>query len=286
MIPPPEFDAEPRLIVSIHLAKTGGNTFSTLLERAATGVYFQRYGPDHPQTGMSLEGVRLTPVGKDNQNHAWGLFDRLLAVPSIAARTSVMQGHMNPNHLMERYPFADFVVWLRDPVDRVASHYEFWKRLDDDDFADPLYRRFHDEGMTLEEFAAEPRVQNTQTRTTGRRPIDDFAFVGITEHYDRSLELFGRMYDVDTGDIVQLNVNPDRAASRYEMSDATRAVVESHNQSDIELYRAALARFEHLDAVTPTPLRWRARRRALATRRWASRTLRRGAPDPGSDPTG
>ena len=147
-------DAPAKLIVSIHVAKTGGNTFGTLLERAATGLWCQRYGAEHPQTGLHLEGVRLTPV---DDVQAFGLLDRLLEVPSIAARTSVIQGHINANTYMERYPWADFAVWLRDPVDRVASHYEFWKRLDDDEFDDPLYRRFHDEGMALEEFAAEPR---------------------------------------------------------------------------------------------------------------------------------
>jgi hypothetical protein len=264
--PPPA-----NLIVSIHVAKTGGNTFATLLERAATGLYCQRYGEEHAQTALHLEGVKLTPVDGDQ---VFGLLDRMLDVPSIGHRRSVIQGHINANTYMDRYPWADFVVWLRDPVERVASHYEFWKRLDVD-FDDPLYREFHDKGFTLEEFAAQPRVRNTQTRTTGRRPIDDFAFVGLTEQYDRSLELFGRMYDVDTGDIVQLNFNPERRATGYEMSDETRAVVASHNQRDIALYQSALKRFETLDKATPTPLRWRARRHIARVRRRIVPTAKR-----------
>ena len=267
-----------RLIVSVHLAKTGGNTFATILERAATGMYSQRYGPDHPMTALRMDGVQLSPL--DGHQH-WGLFDAMLAIPSIAARRNVLHGHFNVNIMKDQYPDADFVVWLRDPVDRVVSHYEFWKRLEVD-FDDPLYRRFHDEQMTIEDFAAEPRVRNTQSRTTGRRSVDEFAFVGITEEYDRSLDLFGRMYDVDTRDVVQLNFNPQQKQGRYELPPDTRAVVESYNQADIDLYRQAVERLEQLDATTKRP--FHPRRELGELRRRIRARLRGGEPaEPSAD---
>jgi hypothetical protein len=256
-------DPQPNLLVSIHLAKTGGNTFATILERAATGMYCQFYGPDHPDTALTIEGVDVTPLvapqnlvdvghhGLD-ASHTLLLFDRLLTVPSMGARRSVLQGHLNARKMMARYPNAHFAVWLRDPVDRVVSHYTFWQRLDAE-FDDPLYRRVRDEGISIEEFAAEPKVRNGQTWSTGGKPIEDFAFVGITERYDEGLDLFGRMYDVDTTDVVRLNVNPDRTGSGYDIPDETRRVVESYNRRDLELYRQAVERFEMLDGATPKP---------------------------------
>ena len=187
---------------------------------------------------------------------------------------------MNAGKMMEQYPFADFCVWLRDPVDRVVSHYEFWKRLEID-FDDPLYRRFHDEEMSIEDFAAEPRVRNTQTRTTGRRPVEDFAFIGITEQYDRSLDLFGRMYDVDTSDVVRLNFNPEQRQGRYAIPDDTRSVIESYNDVDIELYRSAVERFEALDAETRRP--WNTRRRLGALRHRLGARIGWRSPDEPAD---
>ena len=265
------------LIVSVHLAKTGGNTFATILERAATGLYSQRYGPDHPETGLRMDGVQLSPL---NGHHAWRLFDQMLTVPSIAARRNVLHGHLNVGDVMEQYPGAEFVVWLRDPVDRVVSHYQFWKRLEVD-FDDPLYRRFHDEDMSIEEFAAEPRIRNTQTRTTGRRPVEDFAFIGITEHYDRGLDLFGRLYDVDTSDVVPLNFNPKQGQGRYDIPDDTRAVIESYNEADITLYHRAVERFEALDATTRRP--WHLRRKLGAVLYRVRSRFGRRSPDDSTD---
>jgi hypothetical protein len=265
--------SDARLIVSVHLAKTGGNTFATILERAATGLFCQQYGPDHPNTSLRVEGV---PLELTRGSQALQLFDQLLAVPSIAARRSVLHGHMNADQNMTKYPEADVIVWFRDPVDRVVSHYEFWKRLEVD-FDDPLYRRFHDEDMSIEEFAAEPRVRNAQNRTTGRRGVEDFAFIGITEQYDRSLDLFGRMYDVDTSDVVPLNFNPKQKRGRYDLPDDTRAVIESYNQIDLELYDQAVERFEALDATTRRP--WALRRRLAAVRHRVGRE----SPDEPSD---
>ena len=42
-------DPDPNLLISIHLAKTGGNTFATILERVATGMYCQGTGPITPR---------------------------------------------------------------------------------------------------------------------------------------------------------------------------------------------------------------------------------------------
>lgn len=264
-------DVAPNLLVSIHVAKTGGNTFATILERAATGMYGQIYGPEHPQTGVRLEGVAITPL--DGTTHDLNLFDRLLAVPSIGTRRNVLHGHLNAGKMRERFPDAEFLVWLRDPVDRVMSHYTFWKRLEVE-FDDPLYRRFRDEDMTVEEFAAEPRIRDTQTRTTGRRPVEDFAFVGITEQYDRSLDLFGRMFAVDTSDIVPRNFNPKQTRSHYELPEETRTAIEAHNQQDLELYRAGVARLDALDAATPRPSKLR--RGLGSARRRVRNRLERG----------
>lgn len=265
------------MIVSFHVAKTGGNTFATILERAATGLFSQEYGPDHPETGLRMEGVQLTPL---NGHHSSGLFDEMLTVPSIAARRNVLHGHLDIKDVTARYPDADFMAWLRDPIDRVVSHYEFWKRLEVD-LDDPLFRRFHDEDMSIEEFSAEPRVRNTQTRTTGWRSVEDFAFIGITEQYDRGLDLFGRMYDVDTSDIVQLNVNPHRKHGGYELPDDTLAVVESYNDADIALYDRAVERFEALDATTRRP--WNTRRRLGALRHRLGARIGRHSPNEPTD---
>ncbi len=88
-------------------------------------------------------------------------------------------------------------------------------------------------------------------RFVGTRGVDGFDVVGITERYQRSLELVeaavGRPLAVH-----DKNTSEPTALVRYvDETPAVRAELESALQADYDIYRQALARFEALAGVSP-----------------------------------
>ncbi len=55
-----------------------------------------------------------------------------------------------------------FITWMRHPVDRIVSHYFFWKNNYSPD-CPLLHKRVIDENWTLEEFCLSEELQNIYT---------------------------------------------------------------------------------------------------------------------------
>ena len=216
------------LIVSIHVPKTGGETFRDILE-AMTEGHLQRDYADRPLAPMSLrQRVRLAT-----------------ARPHLEPDTRAVHGHFIATKYWRRYPDARYMAWFREPVERLASHYHYWKRKPDP--RNPTCQRLVEEDLSLEAFAALPEMRDVHARFLGEVPTETLAFVGITERYDDSIDLFRRAhYPALPATTERTNANPDREGASYELDPATRAAIERLNKADMRVYAAALARFEQL----------------------------------------
>jgi len=149
------------------------------------------------------------------------------------------------------------MTFLRDPVERALSHFHHWRRHPNP--ADPLYRELASspEGYTLEAFVRHPMLHNLYSRNLANDVIDDEMFIGIAEQFDRSIALLERVLGVWViGGAGRRNVNEGRGGTPYEVDAETRAVIETSNAGDIQLYRIAVESFE------------REASRVLAKRRW------------------
>ncbi len=85
-----------------------------------------------------------------------------------------------------------FVTWLREPVERLGSHYHYWKRHYNPENAGILHRRVVEEQWSLERFCLGPELQNTYCKFLWGMPLERFAFVGITEFYEEDLAYFSQ----------------------------------------------------------------------------------------------
>ena len=103
-----------------------------------------------------------------------------------------MHGHFIATKYWRRYPDARYMAWFREPVERLASHYHYWKRKPDR--KNPTCQRLIEEDLSLEAFAALPEMRDVQARFLGEVPPERLAFVGITERYDESMDLFRRAF--------------------------------------------------------------------------------------------
>jgi hypothetical protein len=224
--------AEP-LVLFLHIPKTAGTTLRHIIER--------QYPPDailiqnQPTLHQALQAL---PPGK-------------------ADRVSVVMGHLwFGAHALFARP-ATYLTMLRDPIDRIISHYYFVQR-------DPQHY-LHDvvRGMSLEEYVTSncsAEISNDQTRllagsapaeigqpsedilATAKQNLDrHFAVVGLTEEFDWSVILMKRRFGWRSPFYLKRNVT--RHPTKAKLSSETVRLIEQRNQLDLAVYRYAQARF-------------------------------------------
>lgn len=150
-----------------------------------------------------------------------------------------VHGHFSPARFWSAGRKAKTIMWLRDPVERIASYYDFWSGTER--HGNPNHDEFLRRDMSLTEFASwDPiRTEFTHDYVAGLEP-DDVFFLGVTERYEADLGRLATLLDWSTaGAIVETNVTP---GDRSVVDDATRTAILEAHASEAEWYRAALRR--------------------------------------------
>jgi hypothetical protein len=127
-------------------------------------------------------------------------------------------------------------MWLRDPVERIASYYDFW--LGTEPHGNPNHDEFLRSDMTLTEFARwEPIRTEFAGYVAGLNP-DDFFFLGTTERYEEDLARLAALLGWSTsGAVAQTNITP---GERSLVDDSSRQeILEAHG---LELHWHTTAR--------------------------------------------
>ncbi len=214
------------MIISVHIPKTGGLSFKTLL-RAHFG---DRLLLDYHDSPMNKSAAVRNLIA----------ILKMLNTKKIVQNYDCVHGHFLPI----KYRFLrekSFVIWLRDPANRLASRYYHWKRKINQDGSTKIgFNKNID--ISLEDFCTIKRHQNLYAKYLWGVKLDAFNFVGITENYDKSIEIFRRMFNI--GNSVSLkkkNINPDKKLVNYPLSTELRDYIYKTNFIDYGIYRKALA---------------------------------------------
>lgn len=229
------------MLISVHLPKTAGTSFEHSLRRHF-GAQLQRRYADKP--------LHHHPLRRNLRAAREGLCGRHREEASPAC----VHGHFLPlsyRHLARRADVR-FVTWLREPIDRLLSHYHYWRRAADSDAQDTLQdqmqhnlqRRMREENWSFEQFAQRRELRNVYRAFLWGFPVERFDFIGITEHYASDLREFGqRFLDRDLRPAEE-NRNPaHRAGSAgegYSIDRGLREKLERVHARDLSLYRFAL----------------------------------------------
>jgi len=210
------------MLISVHIPKTVGTAFSTLLQQH----FGQRLHFDYADRPLAA-------------HFTWRrLSSRVKRVAGFdAAAYDCIHGHF----LADKYDFLGsatrHAAWLRDPAQRVASHYHYWRRVPD--MRNDDCRRLIEQGLGLEEFAALPRMRNVAARFfAGKRPRD-FFFIGLVEDADASIARFHRLTGIGAHGMPTDNAADPSDALARELSPAQRARIEALNRADRALYDEA-----------------------------------------------
>lgn len=259
--------------VYTHIEKTAGTSVRDALETtvgtsdlylySADGKSFARAKDGRPGTsavldkvvalGLSHPATRPLLVAPYAALH--GLATRRMLAKSskdVPDDASVIMGHFVADQFDEAIGERPMIraVTIREPVSRLVSHYDDWKRLKG--HHDWRVQVPYDPAMTFEDFAALPEMQNYQTKALGRLGLEDFDVVGVTENVDQSVGQFlgllaeaGTVSSVPNTDDLHLGHYNRSAQSRKTNVEALGGsvlqTIQAYNAADIELYAQARA---------------------------------------------
>ena len=221
------FCAGLRMIISVHLPKTAGTSFGMALE-SHFGTSFLKDYADFPINTPEFE-----------RNKA-ALQAALSNAEKDFTEVECIHGHFLPVKylLMATKREVRFVTWMRNPVERIVSHYFFWRRAYDPETVPTLHRKVIEENWTLEQFCLSPLLKDLYGKFLWGFSIENFDFIGITEFYNEDFPYFSRRYLGVDLEIKRLNTG-DRQGGEYRIDKTFRNQIEAFHERDMDLYRRA-----------------------------------------------
>lgn len=222
------------MIISVHMPKCGGSSFKELLDRQ-----FQRRVLEDNDYPIHKSFAERT--GEAERAAKWIEFtDKYLLRYNF---TECIHGHFLPYkyHYFHGKKDTVFVTWLRDPIERLGSHYYFWKRTYSPWNPKPLHKKVIKENWSLEKFAFSEEIQNIYSKFLWNFPVENFDFIGITEFFEEDLTYFGNRYlDLNRNvTIPEKNVNPERSKKYFDDEKLIQDLRDFHSR-DYEIYNYAL----------------------------------------------
>ncbi|MCF7980425.1 MAG: hypothetical protein K9K86_00465 [Pseudomonadales bacterium] len=220
------------MIISVHLPKTAGSSFLMAMEEHFDDRLLKDYGDypiNHSNISRNLKAVKNCLCNGINGE-------------SLSTADAV-HGHFMPLKylLYKAKSKKQFVMWMRDPVERLASHYYYWIRNYDHESAGQLRRRVVEEEWSLERFCLGPELRNFYSKFLWGFPIRKFDFIGITEHFDTEIDYFAKNILGASLISKEVNVNPDKKMSIYIKDQNLRDRIGEYHKTDMYLYCRALA---------------------------------------------
>jgi hypothetical protein len=232
------------MFLSLHMPKTAGTSFRMALqERFGDKMLLSYRGQMRGEAGgvpwRSTSGVYRgrPPVTPYNGTQLLDLDEegrRQLAEYCHAYDVKVIHGHFELPPLLECFPDAIAITFLRDPVERLISSYNHWHLTKPEAAA----------RTPFDVFLNKPKTINMYEQHGMLSHLESLSFIGITEQYDRSLRLLERMFpELGYLHVEEQNVSKKRV-TKADVTPEMRERIFELNEGDRMIYAAAKEWFE------------------------------------------
>ena len=216
-----KFDGQNIELISLHIPKTAGTSFRTILE--------EFYG---------RRSVVRFDIYKSGEVY---LKDKPIKGNSLGRRTRVLHGHFSFQDLTSKVdydPAIPVVTWLRHPIQRTLSNYYFLNKI----IAERLKERPEENlmkrmGRSLMEFVAQEENQNIMSRFLEGADLEQFKFVGIQDDFEEELVRFEKTMGWNG---VANRVHNATNTNREDLTQEERDFILEANSKDMKLYQEAL----------------------------------------------
>ena len=216
------------MLISLHLPKTAGTSFGAALDGHFGTALLRDYADLPLNTPPHLRNRAALKAGLD--------------MPA-AESAACVHGHFLP---VKYLPLADirevrFVTWMRHPVQRLLSHYAFWRRTPPPSPVHAVHWRMHAEDWSLETFCLAPALRDVYAQFLWAFPLETFDFIGITEYFEADFDVFSCRFLGGASAPQRLNVGADGTrAECLQVDAALRQRIEAFHARDMALYARAL----------------------------------------------
>jgi len=206
-------------LIFVHVPKTAGTTMKKML--------FNIYG----QESIMLDYKRKSD-GKRRP------VEEVLETINTESNFKVIYGHFSVKKYSGFFPDAKRIVWLREPIKRLISHYHFWART----LKNKPFRSLQEEKKQLLNFAKKSDFCNLIH--TYVEDVNNFWFVGIQEFLEEDLAQLKDKLGLPKVRFLKANKNKSKNYKllvRSVMDDLQlKEELINLNKKDVELYQQAL----------------------------------------------
>lgn len=221
------------MFISVHIPKTAGTAFRRHLEQ----IFGSRICYDYMSQYRFIDVY--PPTLPMQLRRLWRRVRLQLRLRTTLSPDDLcIHGHFQAIKYAPLFPDGQFLTWLRDPVERVVSHYHHWYRRPDQSHT--IGRIVKARKPALLEFAKFDVMRNIQTRFLYGKSLQDFWFIGIQEHFDDMLPTLYSRFGVEYQGTIAKNVNPDKDNRKpYEIEPELWRQIDALNGLDRRLYEQA-----------------------------------------------
>jgi hypothetical protein len=244
-----------KALLFLHVPKAAGTTLHSVIER--------QYSPE----------VTFTISGSDSPS---GIKEFMALPPEEKDKIRLLKGHMPYGlHTQLSVP-STYITMLRDPVDRVVSHYYFVLKTASHYLHNEVVSKkmsladFVESGLTTEVMNDQTRLisgvakvntrlldgEERRTLQANAEPVTEeileiakhnlqnhFAAVGLFSRFDESLVLFKRRLGWNNIYYVRRNVTSGKP-NKKELPPRVKDLIISHNELDLALCKFSRQNFE------------------------------------------
>ncbi|MGD8177148.1 sulfotransferase family 2 domain-containing protein [Marinimicrobium sp. ARAG 43.8] len=204
----------------VHIPKTAGTSFRTSASRCLGSAHvFYDYGVDSSETSGE---VKRSVYERDD---IW-----LLHHLANSKKIRFFSGHKPVVKYVPLFGVDGTATFVRDPVQRLVSDHAH-------------FVRHHGYSGTFEAFYNRSTMTNRQHKLLNGVPLEAYGFIGITERYRESIELFNHLYGVKF-EYLEANTAGKKPLATRELDPKDVAEIERLNAKDMALYDKACWLFE------------------------------------------